>query len=259
MLITNKVAVHTLPAPSLVLFVQLMSAALAVHVVGLLGITDVDSLEYQKVRYYQESSWSSSSRHDRNHLRSPSCTQVKGFAPVALAFLGVIFANIKTLQYANVETFIVFRASTPIVVSVADFVFLGRALPSCRSWLALLGLCFGVAGYVLTDTSRQFDGYWWIAAWYVLFCFDQIYIKHAVETVAMRSNWGRVFYCNLLAALPLAPWAYDDFFHALEPDAWNAESLAVLAVSSLLGCGISYFAFACRKALSATAFTVSIA
>ena len=176
---------------------------------------------------------------------------------MALAFLGVIFANIKTLQYVNVETFIVFRASTPIVVSVADYVFLGRALPSCRSWLALLGLCLGVAGYVATDTNTLFHGYSWIAAWYVLFCFDQVYIKHAVETVPMRSTWGRVFYCNLLAALPLAPWAYDDLLHSLELEAWNAESLAVLAVSSLLGCGISYFAFACRQALSATAFTVS--
>ena len=44
--------------------------------------------------------------------------------PVACAFLGAIFANIKTLQYANVETFIVFRSSTPLLVSVS----LGRGL-----------------------------------------------------------------------------------------------------------------------------------
>ena len=36
-------------------------------------------------------------------------SKIRGFAPVAFAFLGVIFANIKTLQYANVETFIVRR------------------------------------------------------------------------------------------------------------------------------------------------------
>ena len=38
--------------------------------------------------------------------------QVKKFWIVAFVFLGTIYANMKTLQYANVETFIVFRSST---------------------------------------------------------------------------------------------------------------------------------------------------
>jgi solute carrier family 35 protein len=228
MLIINKLAVHTLPAPSMVLFVQLMSAALSVRLCSLLLAVEVDALEYRKII---------------------------GFAPVAFAFLGVIFANIKTLQYANVETFIVFRASTPIVVSIADYLFLGRALPSCRSWLALLGLLLGVVGYVATDKSLEFNGLFWVGIWYVMFCFDQIYIKHAVEKVQMRSNWGRVYYCNLFAALPLFPWACDDFW-ALSRDEWTANAVTVLIISCVLGCGISYFAFLCRKILSATAFTV---
>jgi len=37
---------------------------------------------------------------------------------------------------------------------------------------------------------------------------------------------------------------------------WTTTSISALAVSCLLGCGISYFAFSCRKSLSATAFTV---
>jgi len=37
--------------------------------------------------------------------------QVKKFWIVAFVFLGTIYANMKTLQYANVETFIVFRSS----------------------------------------------------------------------------------------------------------------------------------------------------
>ena len=31
----------------------------------------------------------------------------------------------------------------------------------------------------------------------------QVYIKHAVDNVKMDSNWGRVFYTNLLASVPL--------------------------------------------------------
>lgn len=71
MLICNKVAVHLLPAPSLVLFAQLSSAAFSVWLCGQLGFIVVDALETKKVI---------------------------GFLPVAFAFLGVIFANIKTLQ-----------------------------------------------------------------------------------------------------------------------------------------------------------------
>ena len=83
---------------------------------------------------------------------------------MSVAFLACIFANIKTLQYCNVETFIVFRASTPVVIGaapptaplpphlhertrpaplspltpplvagVADWLFLGRELPNMRS------------------------------------------------------------------------------------------------------------------------------
>ena len=65
--------------------------------------------------------------------------KVKPYSLVAVAFLGTIYTNIRTLQYANVETFIVFRASTPILVSVFDWIFLGRELPGFQSSLCLLG------------------------------------------------------------------------------------------------------------------------
>jgi solute carrier family 35 len=128
MLVVNKVAVHVLPAPSFVLFMQLASSALSVYGVGALGFITVDAIETKKV---------------------------VAFLPVAIAFLGVIFANIKTLQYANVETFIVFRASTPLIISLCDFLFLGRSMPEARSWLALLGLLAGALGYVQSDASFE--------------------------------------------------------------------------------------------------------
>ena len=36
---------------------------------------------------------------------------------------------------------------------------------------------------------------------YAIFCFDQVYIKHAVDSVPVESNWGRVFYTNFWASL----------------------------------------------------------
>jgi len=128
MLVTNKVAVHVLPAPSLLLFLQLFSAAAVVWLCGAMELIEVDALEWGKI---------------------------KSFAPVSLAFLGVIYANIKTLQYANVETFIVFRASTPIIISLCDYAFLGRSLPEARSWLSLAGLMGGAVGYVVCDSGFE--------------------------------------------------------------------------------------------------------
>ena len=103
MLIINKMTVHFLPAPSFVLLAQVTASWTSVWFVGRLGCIEVDEL-------------------DRAKLQS--------FFPVAAAFLACIFTNIKTLQYANVETFIVFRASTPIIVGIAEWLFLGCGLPT---------------------------------------------------------------------------------------------------------------------------------
>ena len=77
MLVINKLCVHMLPAPSFVLLAQVTASWVAVRLAGATGAIDVDELEWKKLR---------------------------AFFPVAIAFLACIFANIKTLQYANVES-----------------------------------------------------------------------------------------------------------------------------------------------------------
>lgn len=42
-------------------------------------------------------------------------------------------------QYVPVDTIICFRASIPLVIAVIEFVYMGRELPSPRSWAALFG------------------------------------------------------------------------------------------------------------------------
>ena len=113
MLIMNKVAVHVLPAPSFVLLMQFFASWFAVKLCGMCGCIVVDELEMKKLRQ---------------------------FFMVSVAFLACVFANIKTLQFANVETFVVFRASTPLMISLCDYWFLGRELPDRRSTVALLCL-----------------------------------------------------------------------------------------------------------------------
>lgn len=43
------------------------------------------------------------------------------------------------LQYVPVDTIICFRASCPIVIAIIEFFYLGRELPSLRSWASLIG------------------------------------------------------------------------------------------------------------------------
>ena len=98
LLVCNKVAVTYLPAPSFVLLCQLVATAVAVRTAAALGHIELEPITW---------------------------ALVSKFVVVPLAFVGAIFTNIKTLQYANVETFIVFRASTPLLISLADWLWLG--------------------------------------------------------------------------------------------------------------------------------------
>jgi len=229
LLVVNKVAVHLLPAPSFVLLAQVTCSWLAVKLCGWGGLIVVDDLEWPKL---------------------------KSFFLVSAAFLACIFANIKTLQYCNVETFIVFRASTPVMIGLADWAFLGRELPNLRSTASILVLFVGATAYMLTDAAFRVQGYTWVAAWFFIFSFDQLYIKHAVDTVEVRSNWGRVFYTNLWASMILLVMTLYLEPQTLSSVEWTPASLSALVISCAIGVSMSYFAFLCRAAVSATSFTV---
>lgn len=229
LLISNKYAIYKVAAPSFILFSQLMGTAVVVKLFALTGKIECDALEKQKIAK---------------------------FAPVALIFLATIFSNLKSLQYANVETFMVFRFSTPLVVSVADYMFLGRRLPSARSWSCLFALLVGAAGYASTDSSFEVKGYAFCAVWYCIFCLDQIYLKHVINTVKMQSNWGRVFYSNFLASVPLVVTFIGDSNEIEALKNMTSSAAVAVLISVALGVGMSYFAWMARSLLSAASFTV---
>ena len=72
----------------------------------------------------------------------------------------------------------------------------------------------------------------------------------------MRSNWGRVFYTNLWASALLAIMTAATEPHVLKSMRWTHKPVTALAVSCAAGVAMSYFAFLCRAAISATSFTV---
>jgi GDP-mannose transporter len=154
LLVINKVAIVALPAPSFVLLLQLLASAgavLAAHGVGAVTITPATS------------------------------RQLLHFLPVTIGFLGTIYANIKVLQHSNVDTFITFRSSTPLVLAFCDWAFLGRQLPCGRSWSSLGLLLLSSAGYAYFDKGFVMDAYLWLFIWYVFFTFEGVWVKHMVS------------------------------------------------------------------------------
>lgn len=114
----------------------------------------------------------------------------------------------------------------------------------------------GAFGYATTDSAFEVKGYSFCALWYLIFCMDQIYLKHITNTVKMRSNWGRVFYSNFLASIPLIfTFVNDSDEIAALKNISTSASIAVF-VSVALGVGMSYFAWMARSLLSAASFTV---
>lgn len=230
LLVINKLTVHHLPAPTFNLLFQVAFAAAVVRLAGFAGLLESAPLRWETVRKY---------------------------AGVVAGFAGVLMANMKVLQYANVETFIVFRSSTPLIISLLDYVYLGRELPSCRSWACLIALTLGSVGYVISDHGFRLRAYIWVVVWYCFFLFDAIYIKYVCDTVEM-SAWGRVYYTNLLATIPLAigmPLT-GDLSYVLG-NTWRHPQIGWLLVSSCCGLAMSHASFCLRSATSATTFTVA--
>jgi drug/metabolite transporter (DMT)-like permease len=119
----------------------------------------------------------------------------KAYILNSLLFVLGIYSNMRSLATANVETVIIFRACSPLAVSLCDWVFLNRELPSFRSWFALstiaigntvpnllsrlLGTCIRTRspidrGYRLCERGSRFLLAWagGISLAYIIFCDD---------------------------------------------------------------------------------------
>jgi solute carrier family 35 len=226
LLIVNKLALHLLSAPVLLLSIQLWFTVAAVCALSFLKLIRIQPLQW-----------------------STAIT----FFPVVVSFLGTLFASAKVLQYSNVETFITFRSSTPLVLCLFDCMFLGRDVPSVRSIGCLLGLLLSSAGYAAVDRAFDARAYRWLAAWYVSFVAHEVVVKRLCDTTAL-DNWTRVVYTNAMAGSMLvlaAPFVPGE--HAVaKATAWTHVSIAVWFSSCVVGLGVSHSAYVMRSACSAT-------
>lgn len=178
LLLANKMVIEYLPLPSVVSFIQIVSSAIAILVYKMLGGT-VDNIEWPKL---------------------------KAYSLYIVAFVAAIYANMQALSHSNVETVIVFRACSPIAVTIVEYFLMDRAWPSSRSTFSLLVVAIGAVCYCTADSEFALKGisaYYWVIAYFFLITFEMTYGKKLTSSVKMESIWGPVLYCNLLAALPM--------------------------------------------------------
>ncbi|XP_021732534.1 GDP-mannose transporter GONST3-like [Chenopodium quinoa] len=233
--IINKWAVMKFPYPGALTALQYFTSAAGVLVCGQLKWLEHDPLDLMTM-------WR--------------------FLPAAIIFYLSLFTNSELLLHANVDTFIVFRSVVPIFVAIGETLFLHQPWPSLKTWASLVTIFGGSVIYVMTDYQFTVMAYTWALAYLVSMSIDFVYIKHVVMTIGLNT-WGLVLYNNLEALLlfPLELFVMGELKkikHDISDESeWHSFSVILpVGLSCLFGLSISFFGFSCRKAISATGFTV---
>lgn len=233
--IINKWAIMKFPYPGALTALQYLTSAAGVFIFGRLKLLEHDPLDLVTM-------WR--------------------FLPAAIIFYLSLFTNSELLLHANVDTFIVFRSAVPIFVAIGETLFLHQPWPSMKTWLSLATIFGGSVLYVLTDYQFTFMAYSWALAYLVSMSIDFVYIKHVVMTIGLNT-WGLVLYNNLEALLlfPLELFIMGELKkikHEISDESdWHSFQVVLpVGLSCIFGLAISFFGFSCRRAISATGFTV---
>lgn len=72
----------------------------------------------------------------------------------------------------SVQTFIVFRSSTPLMVAIADSAFMGKPWPSKSTFASLVVILAGAVAYVLTDSQFTVTAYFWALVYLATITFE---------------------------------------------------------------------------------------
>ncbi|XP_023519216.1 GDP-mannose transporter GONST3-like isoform X1 [Cucurbita pepo subsp. pepo] len=233
--IINKWAIMKFPYPGALTALQYFTSAAGVFICGCAGFIEYDRLDLLTM-------WR--------------------FLPAAFIFYLSLFTNSELLLHANVDTFIVFRSAVPIFVAIGETLFLHQPWPSMKTWVSLAIILGGSVLYVLTDYQFTLAAYIWASAYLISMSIDFVYIKHVVMTIGLNT-WGLVLYNNLEALLlfPLELLIMGELKkikHEISDESdWHSFAVVLpVGLSCLFGLSISFFGFSCRRAISATGFTV---
>lgn len=242
LLVVNKWAIMLVQKPSVLLLLQTSASVVITLALWVIGMT---------------------------HLNRPTRETVQGYMLVSLVFIATIFANVKVLQLAGVNLFIVLRCSTPILVAVLDFVFLGRELPDKRSLTALFALAMSGTSYAHLRSSSQSSTstptdprylMFWCIAWVTAFVVEMTFTKHIVDKTKV-SGWAGTLLQNAFASVWMGMVVVVDVLCLSSKEdataySMDAPSVLVVGASCLIGTVLSYSGLTLRGFTSATTYTV---
>lgn len=247
LVLVNKLILHAMPFPSLVITVQLVSCVCMLYSASLFGIISMDAIKWEYAKPYML---------------------------YTIAFSTGVYCNMKSLSMSNVETVIVFRALAPLVVSFTEATFLGREFPSLRSFTALSVTVMGAIGYASTDDEFRLQGtkaYVWPFLYLVAISGEMVYGKKIVKDVKFKTTTGPVQYTNMLGWPPCLLFAsIGGEFQTLQKAiivegggnfygylaSLSSLTVGLTVAGCLIGTGIGYTSWWCRDKVSATSFTL---
>ena len=129
LLLVNKLALKGMPLPSCLSALQFACSVVCVVVVlKKLGMAEADTFRWSIARSY---------------------------ALYVVLFCSSIYASMRAISSANLETVMVFRSFVPVLLSTIEFAFMGREAPSLRSSCALIAISAGAASYVASIASSS--------------------------------------------------------------------------------------------------------
>eukprot|EP00009_Paramoeba_aestuarina_P004799 CAMPEP_0201509658 /NCGR_PEP_ID=MMETSP0161_2-20130828/2648_1 /ASSEMBLY_ACC=CAM_ASM_000251 /TAXON_ID=180227 /ORGANISM="Neoparamoeba aestuarina, Strain SoJaBio B1-5/56/2" /LENGTH=315 /DNA_ID=CAMNT_0047904677 /DNA_START=64 /DNA_END=1011 /DNA_ORIENTATION=- len=180
----------------------------------------------------------------------------KKYGMYVFIFVAGVYVNMQSLKMSNVDVVIVFRAMTPLIVAVCEYLFMGRAFPTMRSLGALLCIVLGTTWYVYCDTDTSMVAYGWVTLYMVLIALEMLWGKKIVGDVKVNLTTS-VFCTNLFAFFPMVLLGYlRDDYAEIDPDWFTPNALFLLFVSCAISAGIGYSGWWCRTVVTAAAFTL---
>jgi solute carrier family 35 protein len=230
LLVLNKLAVQHIPSPAVVLLSQVLFTTVLVVFLVLVGYVKISSVALSKTFFH--------------------------FSLIVLSFVTGIYANIRVLQVLNVETVIVARSCTVLVVCFIETLFLDREFPRKRSVASLISILVFAVLYVEGDINFVGTGYMWLALWFFMLVFSMTYVKHVCNVLCL-STWEQVFFTNALSVPVLLMLVYYNGEVGVLKSAkyvLTFQSAMILLVSCIFGVGISFSSYSIRGELSATSF-----
>ena len=235
MLLFNKACMAVLPAPCTVTLLQVTVTTVLIGAAWCCSLVEIQTVDRAILSHY---------------------------VMYALIFaLGINF-TMRSLAITNVETVLLFRSCSPVLVSVIDTVCLGREMPSRRSFLTMLCIVLGAtwfaASELQTDTSTlDVPGVCVNTINLLLTATLMTWGKHVTDSCDVNLTTS-VFICNLTSVLPILALAVLEKEHLIiREHRWlSAYAVSVLGTACVMGTALSYLGWKMRALMSAASFTV---